>query len=763
MSPKIGVVLAVVLVCAACTSSKQYLQRGEKLFQAAKYEDASLNFRRAIQKEPNLGEAYYWLALSELRLNNVRDGYQTMIHAVELRPDSQETKVSFADLCVRLYQADPRRPKALYDQAVETVGQLAAKEPKGYDTLRLKGYLALIDLKLQEGIADLRESNQAKPFQPETVLPLMQALIEDHRIAEAEKLGEELILKNKEYGAGYDLLYATYMSENNREQAQDVLKAKVANNPKRAEYALQLALHYLRLQERAPADAIVRNLVERSAEFPQVYLLAGDFYSRAGNWEEASRFFGEAAKRYPKDKLLYDKKLANVLIAEGKKEEAARMVNAILRDEPTDRESRGLRALLELDTEKPDEIENAVTELQALSEQAPEDVVGRFNLARAYKAKGDLEKARREFLQVLKQSPDLWPAHLLLAEIASQTEKPDEMLSQSAAVLAVQPGNAQARLLRAIALRATGNSVEADAELNRLIRDQPNFADAQLELGFFEVVEKKYTQAEEVFRKFYRRLQTRPRAVEGLVQVLTTRGKFDEALRLLQGEVKTSVHPAPLRILLAKTAIQAGKNDLAIEQLLETARENPSKSYQALLLLGETYSRRGSIDQAIATFEKARALAPNEVAPYVILASLEDRAGRKLEAIASYRSALKLEPENPALLNDLAFYLAENGGNLDEALSMAQLAVQKVSGQPDFSDTLGWIYFKKNMPDAALRVFNILVSKNPRSPVFRYHLAVALAAKGDKARARSALSDALTRNPSKQDEAKIRELLARLG
>src|SRR5260370_24668926 len=104
------------------------------------------------------------------------------------------------------------------------------------------------------------------------------------------------------------------MSENQREQAEDVLKRKVANNPKRPEYALQLAFHYTRLQERERADTIVKNLLEHPAEFPQVYLLAGDFYARAGNWEEASKLFREGIKRYPKDKLLYDNKLTNVMI-----------------------------------------------------------------------------------------------------------------------------------------------------------------------------------------------------------------------------------------------------------------------------------------------------------------------------------------------------------------------------------------------------------------------------------------------------------------
>jgi Tfp pilus assembly protein PilF len=129
----------------------------------------------------------------------------------------------------------------------------------------------------------------------------------------------------------------------------------------------------------------------------------------------------------------------------------------------------------------------------------------------------------------------------------------------------------------------------------------------------------------------------------------------------------------------------------------------------------------------------------------------------------SYRRALRMQPENPSLLNNLAFYLAENGGNLDEALALAQRAVQKLKDDPGVSDTLGWIYLKKSMPDAALQIFSALVKKNPESPIFRYHFGAALAAKGDKAAARAALDAALTKKPDKQDELKIRQLLASLG
>jgi len=81
----------------------------------------------------------------------------------------------------------------------------------------------------------------------------------------------------------------------------------------------------------------------------------------------------------------------------------------------------------------------------------------------------------------------------------------------------------------------------------------------------------------------------------------------------------------------------------------------------------------------------------------------------------------------------------------------------------EVSDTLGWIYLKKNLTDAAIDIFKDLVNKVPAEAVFRYHLGMAYSQKGDKTRALKELQDALKYNPTKEDRDKIQQLIARLG
>ena len=101
-------------------------------------------------------------------------------------------------------------------------------------------------------------------------------------------------------------------------------------------------------------------------------------------------------------------------------------------------------------------------------------------------------------------------------------------------------------------------------------------------------------------------------------------------------------------------------------------------------------------------------------------------------------------------------------GDLDTALTMAQKAKQLLPNLPEVSDTLGWIYLKKNLSGDAVDIFKDLVVKVPNSSTYRFHLAKAYYQQGDKVRAKSELQSALKLNPTAYEKAQIEELLQKV-
>ena len=139
-----------------------------------------------------------------------------------------------------------------------------------------------------------------------------------------------------------------------------------------------------------------------------------------------------------------------------------------------------------------------------------------------------------------------------------------------------------------------------------------------------------------------------------------------------------------------------------------------------------------------------------------------DSAGRKKEARQDYEQCLRLDPKNGMALNNLAFLLVENHGDLDQALTFAQRARQALPHFTDVSDTLGQTYLRKQLTDSAVDTFKEIVAQQPARAIYGYHLGQAYAQKREKQKAIQELQTALKSNPQKDEETQIRQLLQKL-
>jgi predicted Zn-dependent protease len=113
-------------------------------------------------------------------------------------------------------------------------------------------------------------------------------------------------------------------------------------------------------------------------------------------------------------------------------------------------------------------------------------------------------------------------------------------------------------------------------------------------------------------------------------------------------------------------------------------------------------------------------------------------------------------------MNNLAYTLLDTGGS-DEAQSLVEKALQKSPSNPNFADTLGMVYLKKNLEDSAVQVFSGLTQRFPDNPVFRYHHALSLTQKGQRAKAKAELEVALSKSPPDELRKSIQSSLAKIA
>lgn len=763
------VVCVCILVAAlaaswGCGVTKQaYLAKGNTLFAAGKYEDASLNYRKAIQKDPNFGEAYYRLGLTAIKLDQGHLAYQALFHAVQLQPGNGDAKEHFGNVCLSFYLADRSHPQALYTQITKISNELLSTNGNSYEGLMLKGYLASTDQKLPQAIKFFQQALRVNASNPGVVTELVHLLIQNGQAKEGQDLAMDLIARQKtSYGPIYDLLYSFYLDNNQAPEAENILKIKVKNNPKDADSIVQLARHYSRFEKPVEMQATLRRLLDDPANFPQARLQVGDFYLGFRDYGAAIRYYQSGLDANPeaKIKLAYQKRSVVALLGMGNKEDAGRLAGQVVKENATDSEALHLHAGILLDSGKRENADAAVRELQILVSQKPGDAGLLLQLGQAYRLKGDWNAARDQFVESLRRQRDLTAARYELAEVSLIQQRPADALEQANQILAVRPNDRRARLLRTASSIASGNGSAARGELAQLIKELPGDAEPQLQLGLLDISEHKYSDAIDILSKY--RSSEDPRVSNGMAAAYLHLEQYDKARAALNEGLKNAPDSPMLLERLADTEALAGHYDVAITHLQKLLSSNP-KSVNLHRRLGEVYELKGDRVSEIANYRLASDLAPNDLDAGLALADALARAGRTNEAGTEFQRVVKAHPDDAPALNNAAFFLAETGGDLDEALRLAKHALAQVPGQPGFSDTVGYIYLKKGLNDSAVQTFTNLARKYPHA-IFHYHLGLALYMKGDKAAARKELQTALAAgHPSTEDKARIHELLEKLG
>jgi Flp pilus assembly protein TadD len=178
--------------------------------------------------------------------------------------------------------------------------------------------------------------------------------------------------------------------------------------------------------------------------------------------------------------------------------------------------------------------------------------------------------------------------------------------------------------------------------------------------------------------------------------------------------------------------------------------------------LADIFRQKSDYGNEIEALQKASKLSPEDAVVAGRLAIAEDLSGNKQQAAIEYKRSQEMAPSDPVLLNNRAYFLAEDGGNLDDALAYSQAAVRKLPNSPGALDTLAWVYTKRKNNDSAIEILNKLVKQNPDVAAFHYHLGTALAQKGDRGKAKAELAVALTKTPTPDERTKIQDLMGKL-
>jgi tetratricopeptide (TPR) repeat protein len=432
-------------------------------------------------------------------------------------------------------------------------------------------------------------------------------------------------------------------------------------------------------------------------------------------------------------------------------------------------------ASLLLQTGTQTDTSKSLAELQTLVKNKPGDAVLHVDLARAYFGLNNTDKALNEALEAIHLAPKAMPPHIIASRLYEDRGEHAKALEQTDVVLATEPRNPEARLVRARALIGINEADKAQPELENLVKEFPQMNDPRLQLAELYAAEKQYDKAAQEFDRVWKSTPPDNRGFVGLQQVKLAQGHADEAIRAMQDVVNKNPKILGFRYDLANFQAAGGAQILnsdpnRAKQLFQQAADNykeilktTTNSTDVWLRLGTLQRQLGQFDAALASFEQASNASPRNAAPLLNEATLLESMGKKRQAIDAYNKVLGIDPQNALAMNNLAFLNAENGTNLDQAMTYAERAKKQFPDNPDITDTLGYVYYQKNLNNEAVRIFRQIVQDHPQNPTFHFHLAMALLKQGDKTGARSEAEKALKNTSQPDQESKIRTFVSQIG
>jgi tetratricopeptide (TPR) repeat protein len=201
--------------------------------------------------------------------------------------------------------------------------------------------------------------------------------------------------------------------------------------------------------------------------------------------------------------------------------------------------------------------------------------------------------------------------------------------------------------------------------------------------------------------------------------VLVQQRKFDEAIAVLREQTKINPFEDYAYNMLGR--VYWNKQDYAnAEESFRKQIEVTPLDQAAHSSLGQMLVDARKYKEAIPALERALSLAPEEEILHVTIGRAYLALGEGPKAIAAFEEALKLS-RTPLVLNNVAYFMAVEGAQLDKAQQYAESAVttvatslrnleaanltiddiNNVSSLAAYWDTLGWVYFKKGDLESA--------------------------------------------------------------
>ena len=713
---------------------------GKALMNTGDSSSAIWPLRRALESPDHVVEAGLLLGQAELASRTPRDVLNAVDPVLQVEPDNVEALVirvqgylkggrheeALAELD-RVVEIDPGNlhvlvPRVLAlielerideaEQALATAQEVLATTDRELGD-RVRGRLCAANALFAFEKGDLEHAGElyeeCLETHPASRVVVSESVTYFDRVKDRDRATETLRQAFERTGESYfRVSLARRMGRLGDEEEQERLLRLEAEERSTPQAWFTLADYYVVRDEfDAGVAAFEKALAAEPDPAPMVRFAYVDTLIQAERFEDARRELGTIERENMRDLLE-----GRLLLANGDPEGALRAFESGIRLWP---DNAGARFLAGQAAEQIGDFDRAIAEyreaLRRRGEQGATEAA--LYLARILSARGAYPAALTSLHMAIKSFPKNTEVLLLLIHVADELSQP-KLAAQGMSGL-VATGHGDVAMAQQIAILAGRSG--SQAAIDSAVKSELDLTDPANAVALRALVDEH----------------------AALAQHDAAKARIDAAIEL---------HPdaAAFHALRARALLAAGGGVEEARGSYERALELSSEQSWALAGMAELMAREGARDEAIALYHRASVADPDEIEYERAAIAWLQAAGRTEDAEARLEALVVRNPRDARAAFALAESLAERGGDLDRALSYAKRAAYFIE-VPQAQEMLGRIHLQRGEVDAAVEVLSAAVESRPDDTSSRYHLGLALSAKGDPARAREAF-DAVIRAES---------------
>jgi len=756
-----------VLSVSGCSGSKEeaankYLNSGIEFFQQGDLSKASVELRNALQIDPKLANAYYYLALISEENKNWKSLYKNLSKVEQLDANHVQAKIKLAYLMLLAKQADTALEKAdfilaldkdnaeafaikasaylqkeLYDVAMEYINKAISQDSESAEIASIKVSIMHRQGDTDAALALLTDIIDRE--QDSLQLLLLRAEInQEINDIQAMEADYRTLIKNNPEEKGFYLKLARLLHDTARvDAAIGVLKDYLKRNAKDTQVRIAI-IEILSRQDADAGEELLNQYITRDAANAELRFYRIDRLMASGDQAQALVELEEISDGSFQDPDLFRARSlkADLKLDAGDHDQALQLVNRVLQADSNFERALLVRARYHLIAE---DIDAAVADLRTVLRNNPESESALVMLANAYLSSGSDQLADDTFRKVLDINPGNVQAAVPV--IQSLLEKKEIDRSERLIENALKRAPDNDILLSILAqIKLSKQDFEGTTEL--IMRIEKNGQNP----AFSRYLSAKTLQSQGQYKKAidqYRlALKANPdlgRALEGLT-VCYMRLDREQALLEYLKEFR-AVNPKNMMVLSIMASIYSrqGDHQTAINVLEHGLAENAGW-VQGYTALASNYRANNDLEAAIDSFERGLSAVPNSSLLKMLLASSYEQAGDQHNALKLYEEFLRVNPDHQVVTNNLASLLIdefESEQNIKRAIELTERFAN--SDNPYFVDTYAWALIKSGLPEVAEPLLRRVTEMAPSIAVFHYHRGIGYVRLGKLEQAKTSL------------------------